>query len=102
MNVILTMMAKALATEKYAEKGWFGFIEKTPDGHHDFSGTFTRQQMADEVMKYARIHGEHFLTAARETDITKGNKTIFVPFREAKTADEAARIIEDNMAHFRE
>jgi hypothetical protein len=100
VNVVLTMMAKTLATEKYAEKGWFGFIERHEDGQHHFVGIYTRQAMAKEVMEDAKIHGADFLTSIRDFPVPKGNKTIFVPFRDAKTADDAAQIIIDNMANF--
>jgi len=91
------MMAKLVSMEIHPFKGWIGFIETTETGPV-FSGVFTRAAIYQEVAKMVAVHGFNFLEMAMNVDIKKGNKTVFVSFREAPTADDAARVICSMMA----
>lgn len=85
------MMVKVVALEEFPEKGWFGFVTLTESGPI-FYGVFSRGSLYREVSKllaaYPRLH-----MIAQCVSIKKGNKTLFVPYKDAKTPDDAARII---------
>jgi hypothetical protein len=85
------MMVKVVAMEAFPEKGWFGFVTMKESGPL-FYGVFSRGSLYREVNKvlevYPRLH-----MIAQCVSVKKGNKTIFVPYRDAKTPDDAARKI---------
>lgn len=90
------LMVNVVASEKFPEKGWFGFVKQEEEGII-FYGVFSRASLYKEVKKLICAYGVTFKMIAERVSVPKGAKTIFVPYANAKTPEEAERIIRDTM-----
>lgn len=98
LSEVELMVCKLVTTESHPGKGWIGITTLDPAGHTQFHGVFTRNDLIAEVNRLIAHHGDTVVrTEIDLRKVSRGSKSIFVPYRDAYDARHAESIIRQHV-----